>query len=1243
MSLNVIVINKNNNDIVNKDQPVILIDDNLTIVKEKLFVFNTGISFLPNLLKLEIKNGDNKFKVLTDNTSLIFALESLPKQPELYVTNIFDIIEIKYDILNLYKDKNSDEFDKIFNELKSEYIDLTEDDLEFIIKVIFFKNNPINQDIKSEIDEYIKNALETKDYISKKYLSMEKGLSEFYNKVKTTKDYTEFYTGIDESDIPSFNYTIISLLIRGKNFESGVKGKFVKLLQIFNQLELNEKIPFLAISSSENNEPMIKIYNKLMENVPEKEIKSWILNEKKKMNILSYKKIKGLLIKYHIDDNTFITLNLLDNGIIYTKLTLEDNTYTIDELLKIIKEGTDYVIDTLNVLQGVFLQSKRLDSTSNSDIYIDSITGSLTTDILINRNAFNTALTNVYLSNNIFELKDTISEDVLSLYYKKIGKREWDDKDADSDRKGITVNIRDNPYKLGSSIINIYGAFNLNQMIVIIKQIILISKLQTASTEEEDEESIQKLKEKSHIKSLRKQGVTILSTKCQKPRQPIVDANTKPIGNSYILDYEGIKYVCPKKDYPYPGFTNENIVCCFKKDQRRRPAYIRNMKSSDFDILVQPSNFKITVDDPDTNTTYETYAIKVISEYVNGFDESNSMSRYYYISNSNELISITNDKLIDTLKNEEENGIWLDSMPLAKIITEPPKNKCNFPPDMNKKDDADINAPCQHHPKNKIFGYNLNSYPCCFDKERDPIISRKKKISDITKQHILISDKILDYQRIGYLPQNLHDVFNKLIKGDNKYYRMGIVQNNAAFLNAILLALENNIGNKTLNNSNEFKKYIVNYLNENTNDYPKLNGGNISLKYGKLQNYIDYILETKNILVWNDLIDIIQRISNTNILIIDIPYKSSDSTNIADYENITLICNPYIKYNKSNDYIILIKRLNTFEVIINMMEDNLIQSKFKYNESDSVNTNIINFLLDYYQSSCVRENVFPEAFSFDELYTLSELNNILKDTEHSIIAQVINKFKKVVYIMTKKGVLIPIKETGITSIGKTVTLQSLDDNKKLLNLDQYITGIKTLNKILDKDIIIKGITLDKNEITSILTNYGQHIPLSKTIYNDSYDFKILDYKYYMDIDDILFNDNSDIQNKGKEWYLKIKELKNKIYQTKTNIGSRIWNDENAKARIIAINTSTQMPRIQKIKEIVDIFKTVLGYMFTENDLNDFILKTIANDVINDNVENLLLNNLVTSDVFNPDEIIKRDSESILLSIDDILRWFKKVK
>ena len=81
---------------------------------------------------------------------------------------------------------------------------------------------------------------------------------------------------------------------------SGIKGKFIKLDKIFNVLELTPDIPFVALNLNSSGEPKIKVYNKLMEEVSDKEFKMWILNEKKKLNQMSYKKVNPQRSKHII-------------------------------------------------------------------------------------------------------------------------------------------------------------------------------------------------------------------------------------------------------------------------------------------------------------------------------------------------------------------------------------------------------------------------------------------------------------------------------------------------------------------------------------------------------------------------------------------------------------------------------------------------------------------------------------------------------------------------------------------------------------------------------------------------------------------------------------------------------------------------------------------------------------------------------------------------------------------------------
>jgi hypothetical protein len=1246
MSLNILFINKVNNEVVNAVEPTILIDDYANIAKDKLFAFKEGIDYIPNLIKMEIQN-ENEYISITDSNSLLYYMKENTDNNIIYVTNIINDIEKRIEnneinIIEIFEDDKK--FENLYEDVKKTgYIDLTEEDLEFVIKVMLLKNHGVlYSNLQGDVEEYITSWFNKQAELNEKYSEMEEGLDKFYDLVKTlkTEDYMDYIEYDNEIVV---EYTSVSILIRGKSYETGVKGRFIKLTDVFNQIELSENVPFVAISTM--GDPMIKVYNKLINETPEREIRSWVLNEKKKLNMISYKKIKGLLIKYKNDDDSgrYVTINIQENGMILVKIVFADDTSETDltYIIEYLKSAVEKVIDMINKLQSVFYKSKRIEYIKDSDVYIDSITGYIDTKYLIDKEQFAKTLANTIISENIFELKETISEDIISLYYKKYGKREGDD--IETEKKGITVNIKDNPYKLNSSIINIFGAYNIYQIWAIIKQIVIISKLSQKDTKV----SKQKLKEKSHIKTLRKQGVKILSTKCQKPRQPVIGDNTTPLENSYTLEYEGIKYVCPKKDYPYPGFTNENIVCCFKKDQRRQQKYIRNVKPSDADITVQPSNFKIKI--TEDNKTYETYAIRIVSDYIDGFDEENSMPRYYYISNNNELVGITNSKLLNKIQQEEENNIWLDEISLTNIISEPPKNKCNYTPILTKKNTEDINAPCEHHEKNKIFGYNLNSYPCCFDKERDVYISRKRKIADITKQHILTSDKSLDYQRIGILPSGIDMLFNNLIKTSypGQFYRMGVIQNHSAFINAILMAINNKIDEQLLNNSNEFRKYISNYILANPDEYKELNGGNIANKYGDINNYTNTILDSNVQINWIETIDILQRITKTNIMIVDIPYIFSESTKVADYQNIKLICTQYVKMDKNNPFIIMIKRMNTFELIVQIDmkkvdEVSTIKYIFEYDEKKTYKTNIVNFLLDYYTSSCVKESVYPENYPYDEPYTINKIIEKLTNSKHEINGQVINKFNKITYVITKSNILIPVKETGIYKDLKTVTIKEIMENDELLDIIKYEKSIKELNKLIDNKIDIRGATIkktgDETIYTSVLTNFGILVPVKETKRQEKDNIILLDFKYYQDIDDVLFDkenttlDGQMIYNNG------MKELRQKIYETKVELAKGIVNDDNKKTEIMNINIKTDMSKYDKIKEIIKIFKNIIG-----EKSNEFILSYIANEVINDNIENLLLNNLVTSDVFNPKEVIVRDSESVLANIDDILKWIRKYK
>lgn len=1285
MSLGIVVYDIIDNEALNENGVpfAVLSDDNINTIKEKIFslIEDDNIKYYPNFVKLLDKN------VCKDKMNI-------------YIKSILDEFDDE-NIVELYFNLNGDTFNELYESFKKEYEEITEDDLIFIIKYKLKTDDMIDQIrlIEPSIDQYILEYIDMinkrKEEIQKYYVDTQKALQDFYKLL---------YTASDFSSIENIKYTGIVL-----SFGNVDARKFIKLSQIFNTFELSKDIPFIALANKEGD-PIIKVYNEILNTMSDKEIKSWIINEKKKVSQTSYKKIKGLMIKHKMD-STFLTITLMENGYINAKINFtEEEVKTLDEIIYVMKVGINYIINYINSLGGIFSKSQKL---SLNEYKIESVTAMVETSRLLELDSIKNTLRQVGYD-DIFVLKDTKSTDVLSMYYKKMCKVQADD----TETKGITVTIRNNPYKLNSSLINIYSALNVSSIERIAKMLILINQLKKTKKivgifakkiqkKKEEEDVEQKVISKANIKLLREQaGVSLSSKKCQKQRQPrIIDGTgdyqlpvlQAPKPSSYILEFKNNKYICPNIEYPYPGFIGDNLPCCFNKPQKHTEKYIRNMHPELNDIIVRPSNFKVTIEK--NNTRFETFAIKVVSEYMPMMNETNAFPRYYYISGKKDLIPIINKDLIELLETESVKDIWLNEVSLATLVFEPPKNKCNNTPNMDNKNDMNLNAPCEHHEKNRIFGYNQNSFPCCFANPVDTYIKHIKKTGDETKvkDYILQQDKILNPDKIGILPPNIDNIFNNIIKqSENKFYKRGVLtgqSQHSSFINAILYG-----SNFKIKNASDFIKYIVEYLNTNPDDFQKLHSGDISKKYKTLENFIKNL---RNI-SWYDLLDITQRIVQHNIIIIDVPYVSNKLE--LDYDKVKLYCSYNVKMDNKNPFIILIKKKNIFENVVQLNDKKMIVAyNFRYDSNSKTNENIVNFLLDFYDASCVKEDIFPENFKYDKLYTNDELYNILKNTPVEIKLQLLNDFNKVNMIVTQNNIVLPIKQNGIKDSIPWIRL----DEYVYVTLEEYIRGIELINRYLNKPIKILGVTIDdKNNYTSVQTSFGILVPLKPSRRDDMlFNYPILKFKYYNDADKnhslnevdktieqklsiIIFKEDmvlryikqiigdkdlskDDKINKIVELFRKIqqrfyendnfkddkleliankyiinlgviyndfiKEMKGEIYNIKYKLGSIISTNEKLIDQIKSINKKMDIVRNDKIDSITKIFIKLMP------NTDIFILKHIANEVINDNIENSLLNNMVVPDEFNPNEIIQKDTESVLLNIEDIKNWIKKYK
>ena len=404
MSLGVTIIDKVHQKVLNEGGKKygILIDDSISDIKTKIFVntddfYKETIMYYPNLVRLQID--DSK---IMDNSNLSLNYSSIPKKPIVYVTSIFDIIVEKqkyYDFdlepYKLYMDfkNDNDVIYELYEKLSEEFTDLTQDDFHIIIKMKIFNFNKssespiISSDESSNIMKDIKNFFNTikneYDTQVQKYKREKDLLTDFYKQVYSYKP-GDYY----KANESNFIYTTINFTFASKDHDSSISGKFIKLLQIFNLIELSDEIPLVIFNDSPRKDPKIKIYNRLVNTLNESTIRSWILNEKKKLKKETYKKVRGLMFKCKIDlktskpQNSYMTVLLNENGVMNVKINFEeeDDQRSFESIKDKLCESIDNLVETLNSLYGVFTQSKRLMRCEDMNWGLVSISSLLETD-----------------------------------------------------------------------------------------------------------------------------------------------------------------------------------------------------------------------------------------------------------------------------------------------------------------------------------------------------------------------------------------------------------------------------------------------------------------------------------------------------------------------------------------------------------------------------------------------------------------------------------------------------------------------------------------------------------------------------------------------------------------------------------------------------------------------------------------------------------------------------------------------
>jgi hypothetical protein len=762
---------------------------------------------------------------------------------------------------------------------------------------------------------------------------------------------------------------------------------------------------------------------------------------------------------------------------------------------------------------------------------------------------------------------------------------------------------------MDSSTITILDAKNILHALVILKYIHLIN-FYNVKIKKSDLDEPQKLKQKSTIKDLKKQGVDTISTNCQKPRQPIVDTEKNPLDGSYKLVWKNQTYVCPKEEYKYPGFTNKNIVCCFSKDQRRTAKYIKNLKVDELEIIVQASNYPIVVDDKNT------FLIKLIS----GPEDLSSQSKfpYFYIDFIQQdrlgIKPILDEKLIQDVQllEQEDQSIWLEPVSLSQIINTAPKNKCNQTPNLTSGTLKDL---CSEHEAHKYFGYNQNSYPCCFDKPRDKFISslkKKKKDSKIIEQHILQNDKILDINRIGILPNYLNSIFNK---DSTTYYRLGVIQNKDSFLNCILTSIDKKYKLDRFSNTLELKNFIVNKF-KSLNLFYKIYNGNLPQIWKDEESFFKDFLSDNVYIDYKILLDLIFIILNLNILIIDVYEEESEKSKIICTNN----------FDKNFKTIILVKRnMNTvfntpqFEIIIQ-----LTKTVSKIFNSD---IEIVQLLNNFVNTSCKEVYDNPSNYSYTSFIKISQIDN------SDILTQVINTFNKVNWIILKKipNLLLPVEETFVL---ENIDIQRFENFKNFYSFEDNLDYVKKLNKLYNLNVEPLGIVKSNDDLDAILLNYGLFLPIQK--YEKSENLNIVtSINYYPVLEKKI---DFKAKNNTSENFEKISL---NIYDVKKNVAFNLnkKEHENLKSKIMETIQSIKYSNITKFKIVL----SELDNLYNNKDkLFKFYLKIVVNEIVNDTVKMSILNNNVPqfkASMYSTN-ILKNENEILILNFNDFLNYIK---
>lgn len=513
-------------------------------------------------------------------------------------------------------------------------------------------------------------------------------------------------------------------------------------------------------------------------------------------------------------------------------------------------------------------------------------------------------------------------------------------------------------------------------------------------------------------------------------------------------------------------------------------------------------------------------------------------------------------------------------------------------------------------------GFTVTDTLCCFKKDQTNKITyirnsdkiRGKSISkiilndkQILQQKIIITDKLLDNNRIGIIPDIIKSYLN------SSFYRLGV--HNNSFINCVKDTKQ------TLFNFFEITSKITVSL------FKALEDGDILPKFKNMKEYIQYILKDPLKLDPFYIKDLLSRYIKMNIVIIKI---SKDSGNVVCFGS--NIHNLQFEHS-----IVILNNRGHYELLIKI-NSGKIQRIFNNEEIKS--------LLSLEDSSCKINLYINGTNQYSDILTMYSLPKNIK-----IKSQYINPFNKVTYVLTNYGIL------PVASSGSTYKLPEFDIN----NSSVYLAADKQMNllsklsvKYLEPKSVIKS---DKH--WGILTNSNLIIPVKKVL--NTVDLNnISGISVVPNIDNIIYNgtgtDSSIEYNKRIIYYKELYEMIRLLVSKKINkkspqnlsrsqsisfytpIVSNILTDPKY---VITGNKNYQFDGQLSEKrglcnDINSIF-CIKNKLYIKKDDIPIYIKKIVNEIISGNNKEIL-NDKVPVNYFTDQNFIKRQGEMIVKKV-----------